>query len=128
MTTEAKRDAIRWAGTVAQILMLAAITWVATAMSDIKTRVAVIESDLARLTVLHEEFNQHARDGGIHQHPDIKRAVTKEIVDERIAAALERVERKLEEMQTNIPPAWFREYVEDLKRRIEALENEKGNG
>ena len=125
MTTQSKQDLMRVVLLIVQGLMLPSILWVATSLVDIKQRVAVIEVNVSTLTALHREFNQHARDAGIHQAPDIKRAVTKEIVDERIAAALIRVEKKIEEMQTNIPPEWFRNYVEDLKRRIEALESKE---
>ena len=128
MTTAAKQDLMRLILLVVQGLMLPAILWVATSLVDIKQRVAVIEVNVTTLTALHQEFNRHARDAGIHQSPDIKRAVTKEIVDEKIEKAMARIEKKIDDLKENVPPQWFRDYVEDLKRRVESLETDHKKG
>lgn len=128
MTTPKTNDIMRIILVVAQVVVVPIVSWVAISLTDIKARVAVIESDIGRLTSLHQSFHEHEKDKGIHQHPDVKKAVTYEIVDKKIDQAIDRIERKLEEFQRNVPPQWFLERVEAIARRVEALESEKGNG
>lgn len=122
MTTQKTQDYMRIGIMVVQVLIVPGVIWIASAVTDIKSRVAVIESNVSRLTSLHEVFAQHERDNGIHQTPEVKRAVTYELVDKKIDAAISRIETKLDALQSELPPEWFRNYVEDLKRRVDALE------